>query len=457
MGSRHFAQLGEEDRALHGSWSDILQLFVLVTVVALTTWAATAVMRRIVHHATEALFHTFAHGQLSWAPLGLLGVLGVAALARGLLTRWPGWRAAAGDGMAEALDNFHCTYGDEVDDPSLRYDRPDLGLALRKGVTTVLTLGSGASGGLEAPMVLVGECLSAGVARLGRVKSEYALRTAQIAGISAAVTTLLGAPFTAALFAAEIAYGDRIIYRKLAYALWAGVLAYGFNNHLFGYEPLFAAPQHDPVYSLTEYGAAALTAVAVSGPVALLFGRTALATSTFTDRIPMTWRAPVTALAAGAIAILAWELADLSPVHILGMGEHTISAILLGEPEVGLWWVLLLALLGKMLATVLTLQGGGSAGLLVPGMVFGGVSGALTAQLVAAAGGPVLDPALLTVVGIASALVALIGVPLAAIALVLEVFGKAFGPPAILAVGLTYLVTLRFKLYAQARPAPGEE
>ena len=41
-------------------------------------------------------------------------------------------------------------------------------------------------------------------------------------------------------------------------------------------------------------------------------------------------------------------------------------------------------------------------------------------------------------VGIASALVAVVGVPLAAIALVFEVFGRVFGPPAILACGLTF-------------------
>ena len=67
------------------------------------------------------------------------------------------------------------------------------------------------------------------------------------------------------------------------------------------------------------------------------------------------------------------------------------------------------------------------------------------------------SPALFAVVGIGSALVAVIGVPLAAIALVLEVFGKSFGPPAILACGVTYLVTLKFKIYGNQRVALSEE
>ena len=43
---------------------------------------------------------------------------------------------------------------------------------------------------------------------------------------------------------------------------------------------------------------------------------------------------------------------------------------------------------------------------------------------------------------------------LAAIALVLEVFGKSFGPPAILACGVTYLLTLKFKIYDAQRSSP---
>lgn len=78
----------------------------------------------------------------------------------------------------------------------------------------------------------------------------------------------------------------------------------------------------------------------------------------------------------------------------------------------------------------------------------------LVAKLVALTGVSTPDPALFAVVGIASSLVAVIGVPLAAIALVFEVFGKAFGPPAIVACGVTYLVTLRIKIYKHQRLSP---
>lgn len=53
------------------------------------------------------------------------------------------------------------------------------------------------------------------------------------------------------------------------------------------------------------------------------------------------------------------------------------------------------------------------------------------------------------VAGIASALVAVAEVPLAAIAFVMEVFGAHFGPPAIVACVLTYLVAKRLRLYSE--------
>ena len=67
------------------------------------------------------------------------------------------------------------------------------------------------------------------------------------------------------------------------------------------------------------------------------------------------------------------------------------------------------------------------------------------------------DPAIFVVSGIASALVAVVGVPMAAIALVLEVFGPQYSPPAVLACGLTYVITQRVRLYRSQRASPDPE
>lgn len=457
MAQTHFKKLDEESRALHDSWDAIARLVFLVAVLSVLVWAAVSALREAVHVATHALFHAVEHESLWMGGALLLAALTLGGVARALLLRRPGWAEAAGDGMEVALENYHITYVHEGDDPQPRYNKPAFSLALKKAVFTFLTLGTGGSGGLEAPVVLMGESLAAGFSRVMKITSEFELRTYQIAAISAAVSTLLGAPFTAALFATEVAYGDRIIYRKLAYALWAGVIAYLLNNRLRGFRPLFEGPDHAPVYSLAEYGAAAVVAVAVSVPLALGFGRAMVHMQQLVDRLHPRGHAVVTSVLVGAVALALWSGFELRPHTILGMGEETLHGILAGDPELSTWHVLALILVGKLLTTALTLQGGGSAGLLVPSMYLGGVSGALVAVAANATGLVDLDPALFAVVGLGSSLVAVIGVPLSAIALVLEVFGKSFGPPAILAIGVTYLVTLRVKLYANQRMSPDPE
>jgi CIC family chloride channel protein len=456
MAQTHFKRLDDEGRALHDNWDDIARLTLLVALLSVLVWAVCTALREVVHWALHVLFHA-SEGTGTSGIVTLLLVMLVGGLGRGLLLRREAWRPAAGDGIDLALSNYHVTYEHAGDDPQPRYARPSFSLAARKFVATALTLGTGGSGGLEAPLVLISEALSAGFSRVLRVRSEYELRTYQLVGIAAAVATLLGAPFTAALFATEIAYGDRIIYRKLAWALWAGVIAYWLNTRLHGYEPIFVAPAHAPGYALSEYMGSALVAVAVSVPLALGFGLAMSQLQGLVQRMRPSWHAAVTSVVAGLVAVALWSATSLRFSHVLGTGEETLRMVLDGNPELGTWWLLGLLVLGKMTTTALTLGGGGSAGLLIPSMYLGGVSGALVAQLVNLTGLVQLDPALFAVVGIGSSLVAVVGVPLAAIALVFEVFGKAYGPPAILACGVTYLVTLKVKIYKQQRSSPDPE
>ncbi|MFK7929516.1 MAG: chloride channel protein [Myxococcota bacterium] len=473
MAGGRYQQLDAEERVLNESWLDVLRVSALVAALAVLVWAVCTALRWVVHEGTHTLFAmVMEHGLLgAWA---LLALLALGGFVRILLIRKFGWGEAAGDGMAEALGNYHITYECDTDDPQPRYSRPTFGLAVRKVIMTLLTLLTGASGGLESPVVLIAESLGAGWARLTRTVSEHELRTYQLSAIGAAVGALLGAPFAAALFATEIAYADRIIYRKFAYALFAAIIAYMLNNHVAGFDPLFVAAPHDRIYSFTEYGVTSLVAVAVSAPIALGFGFLMTLGRGVTARSGTFAVGILAPIAAGAIALALWWGLGLELQHVLGGGEATIHDLLnpvvhaepghgdehhaiahplgLSSASLGLWWVLLIALVGRMLTTGLTLQSGGSAGLLIPAMVMGGVGGAVVGQLIQLTGlFPPMDVTPFVVSGIASALVAVVGVPLAAIALVLEVFGAAYGPPAILAVGLTYVLTVRFTVYRTQR------
>lgn len=477
MAGGRYDKLDAEERVLTESWDDVFRVALLVAALAAIVWAVCTGMRFLVHEGTHLLFGTVQdNGMLGgWVLLILLGISG---LVRTVLVKTFGWADAAGDGMSVALNNYHITYEHEGDDPQPRYARPAFSLAIRKALMTLLTLLSGASGGLEAPVVLIAESLGAGWARIMRTVSEHELRTYQLSAISAAVASLLGAPFAAALFATEIAYADRIVYRKFAYALFAGILAYILNNHLAGYDPLFVAPPHARVYSMQEYAITALVAVMVSAPIALGFGLLVTLGRDVTQRTSTVAVGVLGPIGAGLIGLALWYGLDLPLEHVLGGGEATIHELVFAgatDPtahghgteaghgpqgaSLGLWWLLLIALAGRMVTTGITIQSGGSAGLLIPAMVMGGMGGAVVAQLIGLTGllGP-LDVTPFVVSGIASALVAVVGVPLAAIALVLEIFGATYGPPAILAVGVTYVLTVRFTVYrTQRRSATPDE
>ncbi|WP_239014805.1 chloride channel protein [Archangium violaceum] len=440
--------MDEEQRALHDSWDTIARTVARVALNSVFIWGVCSLLRYGVHATSDGLLAFVAEADVWWAPLVLVSVLVAGGLLRGLLNRRSGWSEVASDGVDVALNNYHITYKDTADDPRPRYSLPAFRLAFRKAAATLLTLGTGASGGLEGPVVLVGESLGAGLARVTRARSEHTLRTCQLAGIAAAVGTLLNAPFASALFALEVVYGNRIVYRKLAYCLFAAIIAYALNNRFLGFHPIFVAPPHGHTYTLAEYGLTALVAVAISAPVALAFGLTMKHTGQLVKRASPVLRGAAGALFTAVVAVGLFYAVGMDPRHVLGMGEYTVSRLLSGDAgPLSQGWFLMLIVVGKLLTTGFTIQSGGSAGMLIPSMVLGGVSGATTAQVLAAATGLELSVHLFVVVGIASALVAVVGVPLAAIALVLEVFGSEYGPPAVLACGVTYVLTLRLSIY----------
>ncbi len=377
-------------------------------------------------------------------------ILVLAALIRGLLLRIPSWQTSEGDGMGRSLEFFHQTYDDDGKKEQSRYKQPDFWQALRRAILTSLTVGSGGSGGIEAPVVPIGECIGAGWSRLLKITQSDDLRIYQLAGIGAAVSTLLDAPFTAALFAAEIVYNARILYRPLMYSLIGAIVAYALNNHFLNFEPLFTPRAHPLDYSLKEYMEVSAVALICSAPaslgVAFLFKYLKKIITPF----PGLLRPIIGAVATGSIGLGIWFGFGLEPQHVLGVSEETIIQVMAGEgnPLLKVWWILVLLVVAKAFATGFTLMAGGSAGALVPAMFLGGISGAAIYQGLLVLGYPLeANVAVFVVAGLASALVAVVQVPLAAIAFVMEVFGVAYGPPAILSCVLTYLLARRWKLY----------
>jgi CIC family chloride channel protein len=441
-------------------WTDIGRKTAIVAVVSFTVWVGCSVMRRLVESGTEWLFHTADEYAARHVLLGaavILAVLVVGGIVRGLLLLRQAWRDSEGDGIDNALVSFHSTYEAGADDASERYARPTFANAVRKMVMTCLTIGTGGSGGLEAPGVYLGETVAAGWSRVFKRPSADELRLYQLAGIAAAMGTLLVAPFTAALFAAELVYAGRIIYRKLSYCLIAAVFAFELNVHVIGLEVLFISPGHSLVFVWQEYLLVILVAVGFSAPAAIALGPTFKLVQSFFSGLPVVLRAISGALIVGATGVAMGLLFGVHPRHILGVGEHTINEVLTGTGDIVLqtWWILLLAVVAKTLATAATLKSGGSAGMLIPSMYMGGLVGAAGYYLITDLGlyaGP--SVAVFVATGMAAALTSVAGVPLAAIAFVIEVYGAEYSPAAALSCAICFTASRRFSLYT--RPEANE-
>ncbi|HRQ37936.1 MAG TPA: chloride channel protein [Chloroflexota bacterium] len=479
-------------RRLPGTFDDEeRRLVVQSVVVGVVVWAIVYPLKLGVHWLFDLTLHSLeqlGHGPQQLfvlAPL-LVGALIVAGIARfhAVIVHYRDDEGVIhelndveGDGLERAIALYYTSepafervlQGQEGLD--VRWQMPTFSLALRKFAATLVTLGSGGSGGLEASVTLIGESSSAGLFKprqpIARVNEKIGmvgrfwrwwqaddpdeLQTAQLSGIAAAVAVLLGAPLTAAFFAIEVMYRQRPLIEKLAYTLISALVAYSLTDLVtVGHPVIFSVEQHYvPPTSPRYYAVVVLLATAVS-LVSILFGRF----RAFTDRLfhhrfadsrpRLLVGAAITGLIAFAVAIFTFEfdLWENGLELVLGTGDSVINAALAGELTLA---VALLALAAKMPATLATVGSGGSAGLLVPSLFFG--------TMVASAFAILFDyePMLLIVPGMTAALVSIVNVPLAAILFTVELFGSVYMVPALLTLVVTSILAHNRSIYRPQR------
>jgi CIC family chloride channel protein len=369
------------------------------------------------------------------------------AIIRALLITYSHWSDAYGDGASQSMQNFYDSYKEK--DTQYRYKKSTLWQSVRRVIMTFLTLGTGGSGGLEGPAIPVGEGVGAWFGKTFHIKDNDTLRALQLAGISACVCTLLQSPLTSVIFAAEMVFCGRFLYQPMMFGLMASLVAYFLNNHISHLEPLYKLPSHTSMYSLTEYLEITVVAILVSIPTGLgLKGLLALFRKGF-SYLPLVTRSPIAAL---IISGFVWGVVThlgLPVASVVGIGEELLGDLLNAHVVEMSFQMLIGIILAKAFVTVLTLMAGGSAGLLIPATFLGAFCGALAYKTALFMGlTQIGSPILYIITGLASSLVAVVEIPLTAIVLVIEVFGKGFGPSAILAVCMCnfFITQIRKKL-----------
>lgn len=471
-------------------------LLIVSVVVGIVVWPVVYSLKELVHWLFHEVLHLI---EESPTPLVLFVPLLVGAAITWLVAQRPPWtipfntggseeeeelNAVAGDGIERTIALYGMSdtplasdaMGMEAENPRLR--RPTFRLAARKWVATLATLGSGGSGGLEGSAALIGESVGAGTFQIyqSRFRKRWGvsivdldneeqrlragfLQTAQIAGVGAAVTVLIGAPLTAAFFATEIMYRDKPLLSKLLYAVISSLTAYSMSYVLVGQPRMFEIE----TVPVRETGARAMLFVVVVAVVVTAVGQLyRLLSHAIDEWFEAAFRTPLARHLAGAgmvgvialvTVLLLGDVGDRGEVLplVLGSGESAVvSALdLLSVGELAAW-VALVGLAAGVFATLVTIGSGGSAGLLVPSLYFATMVGVIIGQMSGIAPMTLAPPAM------TAALVSIAGTPIAGLLLIVEVFGSSYVVPGLVALVVAYLMSHPNSVYRTRGNAPDE-
>lgn len=318
----------------------------------------------------------------------------------------------------------------------------DLRVVPARLLGALATLGLGGAGGLEGPSLYLGTAVGAGAfERVRRWVRGVDRRALLVAGAAAGVAAVFRAPATGAVYALEVPFQDDMAPRSLLPALVGGASGYTAFAVVHGTDRLI------PVEGQLDL---ALTDLALAAAIGLACGVGARAFAWVmgvAKRISETASAPlrvgVAAVALGAMAVGTHHLFDGQALS-LGPGYEAVEYAM--DPDRGLVLLVVLATV-RVAATAATFAGGGVAGMFVPLVIQGALTGRLLAGAVDAE-----SQSLCVVLGVAAFLGAGYRVPLAAVMFTAEATGRpGFVVPALIASTIGQIVMGRASVSANQR------
>ena len=267
---------------------------------------------------------------------------------------------AEGHGTDAAIDAFHNKEG-----------RIRRRIPVVKTVASAITIGSGGSAGREGPTAQIAAGFGSFIADVFGM-DDHDRRIAMAAGIGAGIGSIFLAPLGGAILSTEILYRKDFEVEALIPSIIASFVGYLIFGATLGYRnSLFLIPTggitgfHSPE-SLLLYMVLGIVAGLVGKfYVVFFYGMQKMFAKM--KRISRYFRPAIGGLIVGVIAIFIPE--------VLGLGYGWIQLIFYGELALP-FWMLLVIVVAKIVATSFTIGSGGSGGVFAPGMVIGGFLGA---------------------------------------------------------------------------------
>lgn len=286
-------------------------------------------------------------------------------------------------------------------------------VALVKSLASALCIGGGGSVGREGPIVQVGSALASAVGQLVRLPDSR-LRLLVAAGGAGAVSATFNAPIAAVFFALELILADFAV-ESFAAVVLASVTSSAISRALLGDHPFLNLPAFH-VVSPVEYGWYAGLGL-VAATVGMGFSRVLYAVEDLCDRW---WRGPEWLRPAAGGLLLGGVL--LAVPQLYGVGYPVLGRAVAGGYPV---LFLLVLLVGKMVASSLTIGIGGSGGVFGPSLFIGAMLGAALGDAAHAAMPGLTAPAgAYALVGMGAVFAGAARTPITAVVMIFELTGE---------------------------------
>ncbi|QKV97985.1 chloride channel protein [Streptomyces sp. NA02950] len=236
-------------------------------------------------------------------------------------------------------------------------------VAVVKALASALCMGSGGSVGREGPIVQIGSALGSTVGGVLRVPEDRR-RLLVACGAAGGIAATFNAPLAGVFFAMELILRDFAV-ESFGAVVLSSVAASVIGRGVLGDEAFLTLPAFH-VADPAQYLLFALLGVA-AGAVGVVFTRVLYLIE---DACDWAWRGPEWLRPAVGGLLLGGLLLALPQMY--GVGYPVLENAIEGRYAVGL---LLVLLVGKIVATSLTIGIGGSGGVFAPSLFLGAMTG----------------------------------------------------------------------------------
>ncbi len=254
-------------------------------------------------------------------------------------------------------------------------------VALVKSLASALCIGGGGSVGREGPIVQIGSALGSSLGGWVKV-AEDRLKVLVACGAAGGIAATFNAPLAGVFFAMELILND-FTAESFGMVVLASVTASVIGRAALGNHPFLQLPAFQ-VQHLTQYLLFALLGL-LAGALGVGFSKVLYRIEDACDAV---WRGPEWARPAVGGLLLGVLLLVLPEMY--GVGYPVLENAVGGKYVIGF---LLVLLVGKIVATSLTIGIGGSGGVFAPslfmGAMLGSAFGAAAHDLMPGIAGPV--------------------------------------------------------------------